>query len=484
MSGKIRYGILVYVAAALLAAAYPAKGATIQAAAVSVTDVISAIASASDGDTVVIPAGTATWTTKVTISKAITLQGSGVGRTIIMDGVQSGPFLTFSLVAGKSSRLTGIEFRNGGRTSWANPASGVFEVLGSNLNNRLFRMDHCKWLNLNGPLVFQTVIGVLDHNEFISTTNHPFFYLYNNYWGGGANGDVAMAEPSNFGTDRFLFFEDNICTNNGGLATHSVAGLTDAYGGARFVIRHNQIYRFNIQNHGTEGARRRGGRAIEVYNNTFTGNDDSNIVGTCRSGVVLFHGNTFSGWRSNPRYSLREHRIYAPYAAVWSTADGTNQWDENAPGGPFFTGSASGASVGLTVTVFGNPGWTANQWVGYSVKRTTNLGGANGPAAGEIQSNTSNTLTYSDSGETGDNLSFANGDVLQIWKVNHAIDQPGRSGGSLIRGEFHQPGLRIGMIKSQNHAIPGITLPKVARMLILPLRSELSEKTSTFSTTG
>ena len=48
---------------------------------------------ASNGDRIILPAGTFTWSTSVTISKAITLQGNGIGRTIIRDAVQTPGFL-------------------------------------------------------------------------------------------------------------------------------------------------------------------------------------------------------------------------------------------------------------------------------------------------------------------------------------------------------------------------------------------------------
>ena len=37
-----------------------------------------------------------------------------------------------------------------------------------------------------------------------------------------------------------------------------------------------------------------------------------------------------------------------------------------------------------------------NQWIGYAVKRTTNLGGAVGPSFAQIRGNTQNSLTYCD----------------------------------------------------------------------------------------
>ena len=55
------------------------------AASASRADVVAAIQRATDGDTVTIPAGTATWTTGVNTGKAITLQGAGVGFTVILE---------------------------------------------------------------------------------------------------------------------------------------------------------------------------------------------------------------------------------------------------------------------------------------------------------------------------------------------------------------------------------------------------------------
>src|SRR5438045_2334012 len=60
---------------------------TITAASPSLANVATAISSAADGDTVVIPSGTATWTSGLAIKKAITLQGKGIGSTIIKDGI-------------------------------------------------------------------------------------------------------------------------------------------------------------------------------------------------------------------------------------------------------------------------------------------------------------------------------------------------------------------------------------------------------------
>ena len=72
---------LAYILSAIFNA--EARANTITAADCNTSSVQSAINSAARGDTVIIPAGTCTWTSGVSISgKGITLQGSGSGRVI------------------------------------------------------------------------------------------------------------------------------------------------------------------------------------------------------------------------------------------------------------------------------------------------------------------------------------------------------------------------------------------------------------------
>ena len=55
----------------------------IQAASPSYADVVAAISTANAGDTVLIPAGKATWTSQLVITKGIHLIGAGIGNTVI-----------------------------------------------------------------------------------------------------------------------------------------------------------------------------------------------------------------------------------------------------------------------------------------------------------------------------------------------------------------------------------------------------------------
>ena len=386
---------------------------------------------AQNGDTITLPAGTFTWSTGVNLSKAITLQGAGVGVTIVKDGVQSGQLIAWSLAAGLPSRLTGIEFQDGGRSTTADAPGGILRVDGSNTDGSSFRWDHCKWNDLNGYPVFDTVLGVIDHNSFVKTHRHLTIYIYGTSWNGKSYGDGSWAAPTNFGSSDFLFFEDNDFTNNN---TVFFEFVTDALAGARFVVRHNTIFNGQVTDHGTEsGGRIRGSRAMEVYNNTYTGTNLANFVGGSRSSRVLFHDNNISGYWNNPIFSLGNWRNFYPFQP-WGGADGTNAWDVNEPNA-FFTGTAARNSSGTSVTVSG-ANWATNQWAGYTIRRTSNKCNSNSITFASIQSNTSNMISYTDNGAyPTPPLAFCAGDTLEIRKVDHAIDQPGRAGGSLITGD-------------------------------------------------
>jgi hypothetical protein len=100
---------------------------------------------AQNGDTITIPADTFTWSTGVTITKAITLQGAGIGATIIRDNASNVKLIDCLLVASQLTRITEIEFQDGGRTPTAGAPGGIIHIKGSNTNGSQFRFDHCKW---------------------------------------------------------------------------------------------------------------------------------------------------------------------------------------------------------------------------------------------------------------------------------------------------------------------------------------------------
>lgn len=407
----------------LAATAFAAGAVTITNG--SLSDTQAKCTSAADGDTIRLPSGSYTWTGTLTINKAITLDSAG--GTVIRDGMQSGQLFMVKLVSGKFTRITGIEIQDSGsRTNYANAPSGMFHVDGSNTDGSTFRLDHCRLGNLNGGFVFDTVIGVIDHNNI--DQGRMTIYPYGSRWNGSDNGDGSWAATEGFGTDKFIFIEDNILTNSVG----GQPSVTDAYAGARYVVRYNEIHDLTIQNHGTESTGRiRGSRCEEIYNNKFIGSGRNKYIGASRSGVVLLHDNTISGyWDGLTQFGLNNYRTHWAFTP-WGGADGVNPWDVNEPNA-FFTGTAAANSSGTTVTVSG-ANFTSNQWAGYSLRRLTDKGGTGTVNFSEISGNTSNSITF-EGASYGANMSFAASDSLEIRRIKQVLDGSGRGKGSLVSG--------------------------------------------------
>ena len=76
VSGKLLFCILIWSGSSVFG--------SIVATDTSQVSVQAAVNRASDGDTVIVPAGSSTWTSRVYIgNKAITILGAGIGQTII-----------------------------------------------------------------------------------------------------------------------------------------------------------------------------------------------------------------------------------------------------------------------------------------------------------------------------------------------------------------------------------------------------------------
>ncbi len=383
---------------------------------------------AHNGDTITLPIGNFLWTSGITISKAITLQGAGVGQTTVRDAVQNDKLIQITLVAGQVTRLTGIEFHDGGRINVGAAPQGIIHVDGNNTDGSQFRWDHCKWVDLNGYPVCDTVIGVIDHNEvIIGQKVLEWLYPYCTRWNGASYGDGSWAAPVNWGSGDFLFLEDNTLNNTN---TTYEASFTDCFGGARIVARHNTVTRGLFANHGTESpGRSRSSRAMDIYSNTIDLMNINRFVSGNRGGTILFHDNTIlHAGGAQALSTLNSFRMLQAFSP-WGGGDGVNGWDENDPGNPFYSGTVSSAS-GCSVTVAGSP-WTANQWSGYTIRRS-----AGGFAY--IDSNTSNTITFRQN-IFGQCQSFSAGDPFTINKVDQSLDQAGAGVSTLISGDNPTP---------------------------------------------
>ncbi len=272
----------------------------ITAASCSQTDVQAAIDSAKDGDTVMVPAGTATWTktgdSKPAVqvgkqltwnpptfeSKAITLYGAGVDTTIIIDqcphNYNESALLIFT-ESNKPVRVTGFTFSRSGEKA----EKGTLSIIGECKN---WRIDHCKLLDAqygNGIVISGNSNGVIDHCVF---TTGPDL---GNFKALSVNGtsDGSWDTPLSLGTINAIFVEDCIFEYNFNYA------IIDLAIGGRCVLRHNTIYNAYVGSHGHDSDPR-AMISYEIYNNSFSRTIGGNMFTTIafRGGTGVVYDNT------------------------------------------------------------------------------------------------------------------------------------------------------------------------------------------------
>lgn len=426
------------------------SAATRSAASCSQPDVQAAIDASVDGDTVLIPAGTCTWTKTVVIAappsagtgywpsdprfmKYLTLQGAGIGQTVIIDAVPASNYsAAFSFLAnaiavyakpGGLTRVTGMTLKRDKNVPTA--AKGMLSQGGT---SNTWRIDHIHFIcdGENGITVNSGASGgVIDHNDFELPGWYYGIYGFN---GGDFYGDYAWAQPNPAGTAIPFFIEDNTFR---GTTINTVAH--DGWNGERVVFRRNTLHNAIFTSHGLESSGR--GRSIrfrEAYDNKFTFTIDDfyayHHMGL-RGGNGVFFNNTATGPSSMPppyrtidATYMRDYNEFPPYGS----SDGHSVWDLNDPA-VYATGSHNGPAGSKTAMTDTSKNWTANQWVGYSVRNLTKKWGAN------ITANSANTLTFALSSHF--TQVFDPGDQYSIKKVIAAPDQTGRGQGDLLSGD-------------------------------------------------
>lgn len=333
--GAAKPGYTPYAYPHPLVVSSPIPAVTINAASCEFTDVTAAVSSASDGNTVVIPSGVCAWSATLTITMAITLQGQGIGNTILIDNVDKGHVIEVDTATGKDWRLTGIEIRNGSgvKENWSQ-----LSIAGG---SHAFRVDHNKFVgypNQSRGIHFSGDLwGVIDHNQFDDNNNFAQAILgRHETWSGVGNyGDHSWAKPDNFGTNQIVFIEDNTFEGSGDTAPGAQAGALDMYSGARVVFRHNIVSNDYVGSHGTESSQReRSFRMIEMYDNEFTTASTSYFTAFfMRGGTGVIYNNRYGGttplvgdYRRGVIFAnFRDDQAYFP----WGKCNGTSVYDQN-----------------------------------------------------------------------------------------------------------------------------------------------------------
>jgi hypothetical protein len=337
-------------------------------------------------------------------------------------------------------RMTGFTFR-GGNGNVRKSSNGQIRIAGI---SHSFRIDHCTFDQLRGTSVAVNgfLWGVIDHCRFNTYRAHPITVEHKD-WNGKNNGNGSWADDPYWGTERFVFIEDNVFED-----TSSVGTGIDSFEGARFVVRYNHFHNTRLTMHGTEG-QGRGAKQVEEYNNTYV-NDVPSQAGQIRSGSIITHDNT---WTNVVRgHVLQTFRLFqrSPH---WGPADGQNLWDRNLPNGSigyWARGTHTGAD-GMTLLTDDNPkkiwwdshgslqtgSWPPNRWYEpgacYIVRNKTREKSQGTVRTFAIGSD-ANTIKCSALSFFGNYVTFNNGDTYEVWKISQALDQPGTGKSDLLTG--------------------------------------------------
>jgi hypothetical protein len=240
-----------------------AQAQTISAVSCSQTDVQNAINSASNGSTLNVPAGNCTWTS-VSINKALTLTGAGVGKTNIT--LTAHPSFTVAKQSSGVVRVQGFSFSANNTYGtlpdpihitgpWPSGQPVIFQ-------NNAFAMSTASMFSID-------VAGgwIFSHNTFTALWNDFSFSVKDlsntNSW---STGDSIGSKDTNGLLNGYI--EDN--TFNGGSN-----GTIDCDDNCRVVVRHN-IYNDSggFNSHGKDSSPY-GMRQFEIYSNSFLFPDKS-----------------------------------------------------------------------------------------------------------------------------------------------------------------------------------------------------------------
>lgn len=236
---------------ALLAWVPAAGAATISASSCSQSDVQAALTAASGGDTVMVPAGTCSWTS-LAISKGIRLIGAGASATnITVTGVVS-----VRRVASHGFELSGFSFRKTNDSS-----EHMFLIDGASDAAMPLIHDNVFTVSNSGIIRYETNGGVIYGNTFNgdlddSGIQHKLISDDNLSW----RTLDTMGVRDTDGRSN-LYIEDNAFN---GMANQAL----DFDDSSRVVFRHNVLTSSSVNSHGRDTSPV-GVRHYEIYANQF-----------------------------------------------------------------------------------------------------------------------------------------------------------------------------------------------------------------------
>lgn len=280
--------------AAFLFPALSLLGDTHTAANASRDAVGTAVGAAANGDTVDIPAGTATWATALDLgTKAITLRGAGSNDTIITHNAGTASLITFQQHSSICTRITGMKFLSGTYDRKFIGGTG-------SSSSTAFRIDHNSFSGSGNCVLIEVdgnAPGVIDHC-YCEGGDAAEMIHNSGMWDGAGSGYNRAGWNDDVVISNAVYIEDCRFHKNdqsGDPISYVGTSALQSYYGARTVFRYNKLDVMQIDQHGTPGAV--GARWWEVYMNTWelpaaTDSDIRWMDFRAGSGVVWSNGYT------------------------------------------------------------------------------------------------------------------------------------------------------------------------------------------------
>ena len=326
---------------AMMVSTTRAFGSTTYSRSCSSSDVQAAINAAGEGDTVIIPAGTAAWTQQVWIlDKAVTLRGSGQGVTVLTHNIdgKATPMIYIDNLGSKFVRVTNFSIGGGNVGSTRDGlirVGKIFQGSGKISVNTNWRIDHVSLsLTGRGVTVKGRSYGLIDHCTFDAPAKGT-------QQGVAVFGDDEKSwnRPLSLGTTECVCVEDCVFSWRAWSADSAI----DCYAGGRYTFRHNTMTNIGPGCHGLDSGHYRSTVSWEVYENTAYqkgGVKQARAIGQFRGGTGVIFNNTCHREDAStpwPRIDVECYRATHgiswnkknPAGLPWGNITGTNPYDGN-----------------------------------------------------------------------------------------------------------------------------------------------------------
>ena len=323
----------------------PLCGATVYYSDGSAANVQALHGLAQNGDTITLPSGTFAWTTGVTISKGITLQGvAGATQINRVIGYSNSLITIAGMPADLPVRVTGIGFNSPVGQNGDLQSIKVEGPYGGAWGLTQVRLDHCYFYGGERTVLIRyRVNGVADHNTFKDCAYITEYFGDDDYaW--------ARAGTPSFGTSDAFFFEDNTIIADNTITYFDT--LSDQNTGGKIVWRHNTfdvaaftgVFGSLIGEHGNQAYWQgsndwlRGGIMCEFYDNTVSFGNAFRII-WFRGGRNIVANNAFYGNLNGALVAFDEEEgiNVLPLRFLWPSEDQVNNtfiWNNTVNGSP------------------------------------------------------------------------------------------------------------------------------------------------------